>query len=234
MRGSPETAETPVVAWTDAGRAALVARAEQLLLRPGRSILGITGAPGAGKSTISAWLLENLSTRHPEEVALLPMDGFHLAQAVLDARGLADRKGAPETFDADGYLGALRRVREESDRSVFVPEFRRSIEEPVAGAIEIPPTVRLVITEGNYLLLDAAPWSHVAPLLDESWFVHLDPDERLRRLTERHMRFGDDLTNARRRTHGSDERNARLIAIGAQRCTTVIEYTPSLISPPSG
>lgn len=215
--------EPAVTAWNDAGRAELLTRAERLLLQPGRAILGITGAPGAGKSTLAQWLLRSIESAHPGEVAMLPMDGFHLAQAVIDARGLAARKGSPETFDGAGFLVALRRVREETDGSVFVPEFRRRIEEPVAAAIEIPSAARLVIAEGNYLLLDAAPWREVAPLLDESWFVRLDPAERVRRLIARHVEFGNDVATAKTRVQHNDERNALLIADSCRRSSVVIE-----------
>ena len=215
--------EPAVTRWNDAGRAELLARAEQLLLRPGRAMLGITGAPGAGKSTLAQWLLRSIESTHPGEAALLPMDGFHLAQAVIDARGLAGRKGSPETFDGEGFLVALRRARDETAGSVFVPEFRREIEEPVAAAIEIPSSARRVIAEGNYLLLEAAPWREVAALLDESWFVRLDPAERVRRLTARHMEFGNDVATAKTRLQHNDEPNALLIADGCRRSSVVIE-----------
>jgi len=218
--------------WDGSGRQQLLARAEALLQRRGRCLLGIAGAPGAGKSTISDWLLEHLLTNHPRQVAVVPMDGFHHAQSLLESRGLEHRKGAPDTFDGVGYVALLRRLRSETSREIFAPVFRREVNDAIAGAIAVPPEIRLVITEGNYLLFDEDPWNEVASLLDETWFVELDQDERLRRLTARHLRFDDDAAIAEWRATGNDERNARLVAAGNQRSTLVIEHTPSTFSAP--
>ncbi|MET4096953.1 nucleoside/nucleotide kinase family protein [Arthrobacter sp. UYCu712] len=210
--------------WDESGQQQLLARAEALLLR-GRCLLGIAGAPGAGKSTISEWLLEHLLTNHPRQVALVPMDGYHLAHSLLESRGLEHRKGAPDTFDGFGYVALLRRLRSETSREIFAPVFRREVNNAIAGAIAIPPETRLIITEGNYLLFDEAPWNEVASLLDETWFVELQQDERLRRLTARHLTFDKDADIAEWRATGNDERNARLVASGSQRSTLVIEHT---------
>lgn len=224
----------PHLHWDEHGQQQLLSRAEALLQLPGRSILGIAGAPGAGKSTISEWLLEHLLIHFPRQVALVPMDGYHLAQSILEARGLEHRKGAPDTFDSFGYVTMLRQLKSQTSYELFAPEFRREIEDAVAGAIAVPPQTRLVITEGNYLLLDDDPWNEVAPLLDETWFVQLEQDERLRRLTARHLRFDQDPAIAEWRAIGNDESNALLVAAGAQRSTLVIEHTPSIISSPAG
>ena len=173
----------PYLRWDESGQQQLLARAEALLQRRGRCLLGIAGAPGAGKSTIAEWLLEHLLTNHPGQVALVPMDGYHLAQSLLESRGLEQRKGAPDTFDGAGYVALLRRLRSETSRETFAPVFRREVNDAIAGAIAVPPETRLIITEGNYLLFDEAPWHEVASLLDETWFVELEQDERLRRLT---------------------------------------------------
>src|SRR6478735_4622439 len=173
----------PYLRWDESGQQQLLARAEALLQRQRRCLLGIAGAPGAGKSTISEWLLEHLHTDHPRQVALVPMDGYHLAQSLLESRGLEHRKGAPDTFDGAGYVALLRRLRSETSRETFAPVFRREVTTRSPGAIAVPPEIRLVITEGNYLLLDEAPWNEVAALLDEIWFVELEQDERMRRLT---------------------------------------------------
>ncbi|WP_026536784.1 nucleoside/nucleotide kinase family protein [Arthrobacter sp. 9MFCol3.1] len=218
--------------WDDSGRQQLLARAEALLERRGRCLLGIAGAPGAGKSTISGWLLEHLLTNHPRQVALVPMDGYHLAQSLLESRGLEHRKGAPDTFDGVGYVALLRQLRSETSREIFAPVFRREVNDAIAGAIAVPPEIRLVITEGNYLLFDEAPWNEVASLLDETWFVELDQGERLRRLTARHLKFDNDATIAEWRATGNDERNARLVAAGNQRSTLVIDHTPATVSAP--
>jgi len=218
--------------WDESGRQQLLGRAEALLHRRGRCLLGIAGAPGAGKSTISVWLLEHLLTNHPRQVALVPMDGYHLAQSLLESRGLEHRKGAPDTFDGVGYVALLRQLRSETSREIFAPVFRREVNDAIAGAIAVPPEIRLVITEGNYLLFDEAPWNEVASLLDETWFVELDQDERLRRLTARHLKFDNDAAIAEWRATGNDERNARLVAAGNQRSAIVIDHTPTTLPAP--
>src|SRR5438309_3286446 len=123
-------------------------RARALAASGRRRLLGLTGMPGAGKSTVAARLVEDLG----DLAVLVPMDGFHLANDELIRLGRRDRKGAPDTFDAAGYVALLRRLREHAQEVVYAPEFRRQIEEPVAGAIPVPPDVPLIVTEGNYLL----------------------------------------------------------------------------------
>ncbi|MET3948752.1 pantothenate kinase [Arthrobacter sp. UYCu512] len=215
----------PYVRWDESGQQQLLARAEVLLQRHGRCLLGIAGAPGAGKSTISEWLLEHLLTNHPGQVALVPMDGYHLAQSLLESRGLEHHKGAPDTFDGVGFVALLRQLRSETSREIFAPVFRRDVNDAIAAAIAVPPETRLIITEGNYLLFDEAPWNEVQSLLDETWFVELEQDERLRRLTARHLKFDNNAAIAEWRATGNDERNARLVAAGSQRSTLVIEHT---------
>jgi pantothenate kinase len=160
-----------------------------------------------------------------DTAVLVGMDGFHLAQAELERLSCAERKGAQDTFDAAGYVALLRRLRVPVADTVYAPEFRRAIEEPIAGAIAVPPHVRLVVTEGNYLLLDAAPWSAIRGLLDEAWF--LAPDEQTRRawLTARHRRYGRTAKQAAGRASGSDERNARLITPTASRADLILDPT---------
>jgi len=182
---------------------ALVERARTLIVPGERRLLGITGAPAAGKSTLAGSLVAALA---PEAV-LVPMDGFHLAATQLRRLGRLDRKGAPDTFDAAGYLALLQRLRDRAEDVVYAPEFRREIEEPIAGAIAVPREVPLAITEGNYLLY----WNDVRELLDEVWFVDLDEPTRLARLIERHMAYGRTRAEAEQRTYGSDQRNAELI-----------------------
>ncbi len=197
----------------------LLARAQALADGDSRRILGITGAPGAGKSTVARQLVDALGSA----AVLVGMDGYHLAQAELERLGRAERKGAPDTFDAAGYVALLRRLRTTDANTVYAPEFRRAIEEPIAGAVPVPPGIPLVVTEGNYLLLDTAPWSAIRGLLDEVWF--LAPDERIRRrwLTARHRRYGRTAEQAVERTAGSDERNARLIAPAAARADLILD-----------
>jgi len=182
----------------------LIERARGLITAGRRRMLGITGAPAAGKSTLAATLAQALA---PDAV-LVPMDGFHLAASELHRLGRHERKGAPDTFDAAGYVALLQRLRANAEDVVYAPEFRREIEEPIAGAIAVPRGVPLVITEGNYLL----HWPQARALLDEVWFVDADEQARLARLVARHMAFGRTRAEAEGRAYGSDQRNAELIA----------------------
>jgi pantothenate kinase len=196
----------------------LVRRAATLARRPGRAVLGITGPPGAGKSTLA----ERLVTELAGDAAYLPMDGFHLAHRVLADLGRVDRKGAPDTFDAAGYVAVLRRLRDPREGYVYAPRFARDIEDSIAGAIPVGPSVPLVITEGNYLLLADGPWAQVRPLLDEVWYLDLPEPARLQRLVDRHMAFGRDAAQARARATGSDQRNATLIEASRDRADLVV------------
>lgn len=197
-----------------------IARVETLLHGGERVMLGLAGCPGAGKSTLSARLVEHFG---PEVAVVVPLDGYHLANAVLEGRGLRQRKGAPETFDGAGYVALLRRLKAREEDVVFAPEFRREIEEPVAGAIPVPREARLLITEGNYLLLEDGPWAGVVPLLDEAWFVEPDDGLRLERLIARHEAFGKSPDAARAWALGTDEANARLIRASRGRAAVVVQ-----------
>jgi pantothenate kinase len=205
--------------------------------RPGaRTMIGIVGAPGAGKSTL-ALALQAALAEAGASVAYLPMDGFHLSNAALSDLGRADRKGAPDTFDAAGYVALLRRIRAGragsagsadsadpagSDETVWAPAFDRGLEEPVAGSIAVPASTSVVITEGNYLLLEQGPWSDVAGLLDEVWFCAVADSVRRARLVERHHRFGKSLAAAQAWAAGPDERNAELIEATRPRADVIV------------
>jgi pantothenate kinase len=190
-----------------------VAQAEAMLARGGR-VLGIAGPPGSGKSTLAEQLLRHFGTR----AALLPMDGFHMANEELHRLGRAGRKGAPDTFDVDGYLDALQRVRRR-EHDVLVPRFHREIEEPVAGAIRISVDTELVITEGNYLLLPMGRWAEVAALLDDRWLLRPDDAVRRARLVARHEAHGRTPTEARSWVDEVDEPNAELVSARSIRAT---------------
>lgn len=189
--------------------------------RGSRAILGITGAPGAGKSTYAAGLVERLRTGGVT-AALVPMDGFHLAYDVLVESGDVAVKGAPHTFDGAGFVALLRRLREDADEVVWAPRFDRNLEDPIAGSIPVGPEVSLVVTEGNYLLLEADPWSGVRDLLDECWFVDTPDDLRRTWLTDRHRSHGRPDEDAWARTLGSDEANARVVAATRARADVLV------------
>lgn len=198
------------------------ARIEALLAAGGRRLLGLVGPPGAGKSTVAEALLE----RYGAVAQVVPMDGFHLANVELARLGRAARKGAPDTFDAAGFVALLKRLRTPAPHeTVYAPAFRREIEEPIAGAIAVPPDTRLVITEGNYLLLDEAPWREVAGLLDDCWYVDIDDALRRQRLVARHMRHGRDAAAAQAWVEHTDEPNARRIAATRPRARAVLRWS---------
>ena len=192
---------------------ALLTRARKLIEGGRRAILGIAGPPGGGKSTLAAMVVAELGDR----AAFVPMDGFHLAQPELVRLGRRERMGAPDTFDAAGYVALLARLRSARE-TVYAPEFRREIEEPVAGAIAIPPDVQLVVTEGNYLLL----WDAVRPLLDEAWYVEMDEATRLEWLIARHVEFGKAPDDARAWVMRSDQTNAAVVAATRERADVVV------------
>lgn len=203
----------------------LLRRAQTLAHSGGRRLLGIVGPPGAGKSTLAEGLVRELAPH----ACHVPMDGFHLANAELGRLELRDRKGAPETFDAGGYVALLERIAAPHDDIVYAPAYLREIEEPVAGAIPVPPSVPLVVTEGNYLLLEQGPWSKVRMLLDEVWFVEPPEDARLDLLIGRHIRFGKEPEAARDWALGTDGRNADLVATTKHRADLVVplDFTAS-------
>jgi pantothenate kinase len=189
----------------------------------GRAVLGICGAPGAGKSTLAA----GLATALGPTCVVVPMDGFHLHDDELARLGLADRKGAPETFDVAGYVALLRRLRTETTGVVYAPEFDREHEQSVAGAIAVRPEHRLVVTEGNYLLHDAPGWSDVLPLLDEVWYVEGDEQLRLARLVQRHVAHGKPPALAEHWATVSDQANADLVARTRSAAHVLVDLTDS-------
>jgi pantothenate kinase len=206
---------------TDEGLDALVDRAATLAQAGRRRVLGIAGPPGAGKSTLAEALAAGVAARG-HDVVVVPMDGFHLAQSQLERLGRADRKGAPDTFDAAGFVALLRRIADPGPDVVYAPAFDRALEEPIAGAIAIAPEAVLVIVEGNYLLLDESPWSEARGLLDAAWYVRIDAAVRVERLIARHRRFGRAEREAREFVANSDERNAEIVARSAERADLIV------------
>ncbi|MFG2937334.1 nucleoside/nucleotide kinase family protein [Streptomyces sp. NPDC048282] len=203
----------------------LLDRARSLAGRTPRALLGIAGGPGAGKTTLAERLVRELNGSGEPWVARVPMDGFHLADVELDRLGLRDRKGAPATFDAAGYAALLRRLRAQPEDVVYAPGFERGLEQPIAGAIPVPPTARLVVTEGNYLLLAEGLWARVRPALDEVWFCEIGESERIRRLVARHEEFGKGHAEAVAWVAGTDQLNADLVATTRDRADLVVPET---------
>jgi pantothenate kinase len=195
----------------------LLTRAAALADGPGRAVLGVVGPPGAGKSTLAETLVRALGGR----AVLVPMDGFHLADGELRRLGRADRKGAPDTFDAAGYVHLLRRLVDRTDDVVYAPVFRREHELAEAGALPVPRTAPLVVTEGNYLLLDG-PFAPVRTLLTACWYVEVEPALRRERLVARHVLHGRTPQQAADWVAETDEPNARLVARTRGRADLVV------------
>ncbi|MGW7044932.1 nucleoside/nucleotide kinase family protein [Streptomyces avermitilis] len=207
------------------------------LARAGRALLGVVGEPGAGKSTFAEQLWARLEEERPGLAVTVSMDGFHLAQKVIEARGQAADKGTIDTFDADGFVALLRRTRtgtestqntegtEDTEDTVWWPEFDRDLEDPVAGAIEVAPHHRLVIVDGNFLLSAQEPWRQVKGLLDETWFLDALPEPRRERLVRRYISYGFTPEAARAKTLGVDEDTSALIRSTLSRADLVLGET---------
>jgi len=184
-----------------------------------RTIIGIIGKPGGGKSTLSKYLLKGMD---PKLVSVVPMDGFHLSNKVLKELGRSDRKGAQDTFDVQGFTTLIERIKMDSADPIYYPIFDRSIEESIAAQGVVYPSTRVVIVEGNYLMHDKDGWQEISPLLDQSWYAILDEDIRISRLISRHIAFGKDPESAKAWAKGSDQVNADLIETGVGRCDFLI------------
>lgn len=185
-----------------------------------RFTIGIVGKPGAGKSTLTSYLMEML----PKDYAsLVPMDGYHLSNQQLKNLGLLDRKGAINTFDTNGYVNLLKRINSEIDKDIYFPIFHRNIEESYAADGVVYAKTKLVITEGNYLLACEGGWEQVAPEIDEIWYLKINDELRLERLIKRHQDFGKDLKAAEAWARGTDEVNARFIELTASKADVIIE-----------
>jgi len=185
-----------------------------------RVLIGIVGKPGAGKSTLTSHLITNL----PESTAvLIPMDGYHLSNQQLSKLGISDRKGAFDTFDSHGYVKLLKRVNEEPGTDIYFPVFYRDIEESYAADGVVPASTKLVITEGNYLLLNNGGWEGVRGELDEVWYIDVDDNLRMDRLTKRHQSYGKNYDDAFAWASGTDERNAELVAKTREKADVIIE-----------
>lgn len=196
---------------------ALVERVRVRAATGRRVIIGVVGCPGSGKSALAEALVRAIPG-----AAWVPMDGYHLADSELERLGRRGRKGAIDTFDAYGYLALLRRIRTETGSIVYAPEFDRTLEQPIAGAIPVLPETAVVITEGNYLLDGDDPWSEVRGALDEVWYRDVDDELRRARLVARHVQFGKSEPDARAWVDAVDEPNAQRIIAGIVRADVVV------------
>ena len=185
-----------------------------------RIIIGITGKPGAGKSTVTSYFLDNLPRN---AISVVPMDGFHLSTRQLERLKLSDKKGAFYTFDVDGFVNLLQRINSSTDKDIYFPIFHRNTKESFAGDGVVHANTKLVITEGNYLLFDQGGWERVQVELSEVWYIKVNDQLRLERLTKRHQVFGKDEKAAYDWAHGTDEANAEIVQATLSRADVILE-----------
>ncbi len=177
-----------------------------------RYLLGITGFPASGKSTLSLELAQTINQKMQSEVAIVvPMDGFHRLNAELKAWDLWELKGIPDSFNAEAFIELLKALREQTATTIGCPAFDRATEEPADNAIRVLPQHKLLIVEGNYLLLASNPWQNVKPLLDEVWYIESTLTEIKPRLLERHTKGGRSPDQAKEKMNSTDLPNAKLI-----------------------
>ena len=188
-----------------------------------RIAVGIAGGPGAGKSTLAAELVTALNTTKVGSAALVPMDGFHMRHAKLEALGTVDAKGAPHTFEGAEFVSFLHKLKT-ANTAVMGPGYSRQIEDVVDDAFTVLPDVRVLVVEGNYLLLTEGPWAGVRPLLEYAVFIHVDRETVKARLLKRHAEAGL-FTEERNRAHieRTDLPNYDLVAASQDRADVVIE-----------
>jgi pantothenate kinase len=185
-----------------------------------RTLIGIVGKPGAGKSTV----VEQIAKKYgPEKVSVIPMDGFHLSNEELINLGRRDRKGAPDTFDVSGFISLIKKVKHEPQFDHRFPIFHREIEASIENEGIVPKESKVVVIEGNYLFSEDHNWSAVYPMLDHTWFIEIDDEVRIERLVARHIRYGKTPAEAENWSRGSDEANARFIGLTANRASNIIK-----------
>lgn len=190
--------------------------------RTRRILIAIAGAPGSGKSTLAESVVRKLNQDQSGVAALLPMDGYHLDNRILEAHNLLDRKGAPETFDSTGFCKAVEGLAK-TDETIFFPSFDRSLDLSIAGSIEISPDIPVIVLEGNYLLLRLSPWNALAAHFTASVFINPGIDALRERLQARWLRYGLDPEAAIRRAESNDMVNARLIMENSIKADLVLD-----------
>jgi pantothenate kinase len=205
----------------------LAADAWKLTAHVPRAVVGLAGPPGAGKSTLARALVAHLG----EQAAYLPLDGFHLSNRQLERLGLTSRKGSEPSFDVRGYVALLRRVLTDTDADIYVPDYDRTIDEPVAARHLVPPAARLVVTEGNYLACDLPGWRDAYALMAECWYVEAPGDVRHTRLVERQLAGGRTEEAARDWVATNDDPNGELVEKSRERCHRLVSTVGTDISP---
>ena len=185
-----------------------------------RTIIGIVGKPGAGKSTVVSEIRNQFSA---DEVAIIPMDGYHLSNEELIKLGRRNRKGAPDTFDVAGFVSLVTKVKYEIAKDHTFPIFHREIEASKVDEGIVLRNTKVIVIEGNYLFSEEFNWNKVFPLLDQSWFIEIDDEIRMQRLIARHIKYGKTPQEAKEWSRGSDEANAEFIAKSANRAERIIK-----------
>lgn len=198
----------------------VVERARSFIGSNKRVVIGVAGKPGAGKSTLTAQLIQNLP---PQQCALVPMDGYHLSNKQLQRINLLDRKGAHNTFDVDGFVNLLERIVKNPEKDIYYPIFYREIEESYNADGVVLANTKIVITEGNYLLFNQFSWERVRAQLDEIWYLKIDDDLRRERLISRNQFHGKNFEESYKRVHGSDEINAQVVDKTIEFADVIIE-----------
>ena len=187
-----------------------------------RTLIGIVGKPGAGKSTV----VEEIQKRFDSNtVSIIPMDGFHLSNEELVKLDRRERKGAPDTFDVESFTSLIKRVKINHNIDHKFPIFHREIEASIADEGAVPKESRVIVIEGNYLFSTDHNWDGIYSLLDHTWFIEIDDEVRIERLIARHVRYGKTPEEAEAWSRGSDETNARFIGLTANRAENRIYLT---------
>ena len=187
-----------------------------------RTIIGIVGKPGAGKSTVVSEIEKRFD---PSEVCVIPMDGYHLSNETLIEIGRRDRKGAPDTFATQEFISLIRKVKNDHTSEHRFPIFHREIEASKKDEGIVPIGAKVIVIEGNYLFSEEHNWNGVFPLLDHTWFIEIDNEVRMQRLIARHVKYGKTPEEAEYWSRGSDEANAQYIELTAHRAASVIKLT---------